>query len=628
MATINDSTPVLAPLSPGANNLNSFGTHDARYGIGGFQRVGTTIERDNISEERRLYKVVYVDATQKFYYFDGTWKDLVIQGVGSGGGGTTARTDEEIQDIVGNMIAHGSHEGVSLIYNDTDGTLHLRLHGGATASTLWVDPDAPLSPPTPHDGSFGKPYGTLTEAAAHLSATVNTIQSVAKGRLSGVHDFRGKRGDIYIWAPHLELDGSILLDTSYNGTIHVDCKKSTLIATQPYVLKTTSFNNGEAFTTNKHFLGESGLETHGNLSVHHGYGQSRRRVYNEVRWESYDVGGGFSYPALGMKFFTKSKQAAYLMAGVTDDTGWNAIVDHDTSDYTQWAKATKITTGSNREAVIEDHGFNKDTNEWYVFVWYHDGTAQGVSESYTDIVSWLMSKTYVDASQQPHNTGDGIFEQDVHIYGRIFNDALKHQVHAIDSQRPEVAVDATLSRNYRVAPNAPYGTFISFDKVSVSTGQGYETGVLTAPFKGAYTVEVNFVSFENAATSGEKVELRFTPDGSDTILEEVHTHKLCTDETETVAGQPFRAKLKRTVLLDQGDTLVVKMVNKTSQTLTFLGNQNPYQTSLTIDSHNASQLALAKLDKRLSDLEAAISIDPAWKLVVGNSGRLSRIRRT
>lgn len=624
-----DSTRVLAPLSPGGDSRNTFGTHDAQFGIGGFQRVSTLNERDNISAERRDKKVVYVDATQKFYYYDNaSWRDLVIQGVSSGGGGGTPRTDEEIQDIVGNMIAHGSHEGASLIYNDTDGTLHLRLHGGATQSTVWIDPDAPSNPPTPADGSFGKPYSTLTAAAAHLSGSVNSIQSVAHGVLNGVHDFRGKNGDIYIWAPGLSIKGNIILDASYTGTVYITCREYTATSTVKYAIQVTEFHVGHAINTNSRIQSTGGIGVHGNLNVHHGYGTSRHNVYNETRWESYDVGGGFSYPALGMKFFTKSKLAAYSMAEVTNDTEWNAIVDHDTEDYTQWANATKITTGSNREAVIEDHGFNEETGEWYVFVWYHDGTAQGISEDYLDIVKWLMDKVYVVSGDEPHNTGDGIFEQDVHVYGRIFNDALKHSIHAIDAQRPEVAVNATISRTYQISPNAPYGSFISFDDISISTGQGYSSGVLTAPYKGAYTIEANFRSLENAAISGEKLEIRFTPDNSDTILEESHTHKLCSVEHTTEAGKPYAGTLKRTVLLDQGDTLVVKLVNKTSQSFSFLGKQNPTSTFLTIDSHNASQLALATLQQRLDKLEEAFSIDSAWKLIIDSQGRMSRIRRT
>lgn len=628
MAEINDSTKVLAPLSPGGDTANTFGTHDARFGIGGFQRVSTTIERDAISEDRRPFKVVYVDSEQKFYYFDtsntSTWKELSIQGVGGGTGGT-ARSDEEIQDLVASMFARGSHEGVSIIYDDNTGTFHVRLHGGASTSTVWIDPNVDLSPPTPADGSFGKPYSSLTAAVPHLTGNADTIQSVASGSLSGVHDFRGKTGDIHIWAPNLNIGGSILLDADYTGTIYVTCNKYTAIASLRYAIQYIELGIEGSFNTNKRIQSSAGMGVHGNLSVHHGYGTTRHDVYNEVRWVSYNRDGSFTYPADGMKFYTKKKEAAYLMAGVSNDSEWNAIVDHDTEDYTQWALATKITTGSNREAVIEDHGFDDKTNEWYVFVWYHDGTAQGVTESYQDIAAWLLSKRYT-TTLQAHNTGDGIFEQDVHVYGNIFNDALEHSIHSVDTLRPGVAAEAQLSRLYVIPPNAPFGSLVRFDSVQVED-ESVSGGFLTAPFKGAYSFTVSMKSANNATTTGGKCTLVLTPDGSDEHLEDATSHKICKVESTTAVGEPMNLYLKRTVLLEQGDTVVVKFINSSTENFTFNANENPTETFIQIDSHNASQLSLAKITNRLDAIEASFHIDSSWRLVIDNQGTLTRRRR-
>lgn len=78
-------TPVEGPLWPGLDARNEWPTHEAKFGRGGFELVDGIAERDAISKDRRLGKVVYVtadaDGDPAMFFWDDiteSWEDLEV----------------------------------------------------------------------------------------------------------------------------------------------------------------------------------------------------------------------------------------------------------------------------------------------------------------------------------------------------------------------------------------------------------------------------------------------------------------------------------------------------------------------------------------------------------------------
>lgn len=83
MADITKGTPVQDPIVPGTNDQNTWATHYAKYGVGGFLIVANDTERDSISPERRVDKMIYNKATGKFNHHNGTtWVDTAMGNTG------------------------------------------------------------------------------------------------------------------------------------------------------------------------------------------------------------------------------------------------------------------------------------------------------------------------------------------------------------------------------------------------------------------------------------------------------------------------------------------------------------------------------------------------------------------
>lgn len=105
-------TPIDRGITPGLDDLNTWATHYAKYGQGGFQFVKTIIERDSISHERRLDKVVVVKDSngkglQAAYHWngvkpdgsDGSWEEIYLSG-----GMVVADVDGAIETLRHTMV--------------------------------------------------------------------------------------------------------------------------------------------------------------------------------------------------------------------------------------------------------------------------------------------------------------------------------------------------------------------------------------------------------------------------------------------------------------------------------------------------------------------------------------------
>lgn len=105
-------TPVDRGITPGLDDLNTWATHYAKYGQGGFQFVKTIAERDAISHERRLDKVVIVKDSdgkglQAAYHWngtkadgsDGSWEEIYLSG-----GMVVADVDGAIESLRHTMV--------------------------------------------------------------------------------------------------------------------------------------------------------------------------------------------------------------------------------------------------------------------------------------------------------------------------------------------------------------------------------------------------------------------------------------------------------------------------------------------------------------------------------------------
>lgn len=69
-------TVVTSPLVPGGDSSNTYPTHDAIYGKGGWRSVKTIAERDAITEKRKTTgMIVWVEEDKKEYtWLDGKWQ--------------------------------------------------------------------------------------------------------------------------------------------------------------------------------------------------------------------------------------------------------------------------------------------------------------------------------------------------------------------------------------------------------------------------------------------------------------------------------------------------------------------------------------------------------------------------
>ena len=79
MAELKNTTPIQSPVTPGTDDRNTWPTHYAKYGAGGFLMVENNAERDAIPPERLINKMVYVKDAQKFQHHNGsTWTDTSV----------------------------------------------------------------------------------------------------------------------------------------------------------------------------------------------------------------------------------------------------------------------------------------------------------------------------------------------------------------------------------------------------------------------------------------------------------------------------------------------------------------------------------------------------------------------
>jgi hypothetical protein len=84
MAAIPGSVPVMGVLAP-PDSLDRFAITDSQYGIDGLRSVGTLVDRNNISAQRRRHgMVVFVQSENTYYSLDA---DLIGWSIFEGGSG-------------------------------------------------------------------------------------------------------------------------------------------------------------------------------------------------------------------------------------------------------------------------------------------------------------------------------------------------------------------------------------------------------------------------------------------------------------------------------------------------------------------------------------------------------------
>lgn len=86
MAIIPHGTPVTDLITPGLDDANTFPTHAAKFGKGGFEVRDSLIDIQTISADRREGKFCLSLLEKEFYYFDSTtqtWKIYPITGSGT-----------------------------------------------------------------------------------------------------------------------------------------------------------------------------------------------------------------------------------------------------------------------------------------------------------------------------------------------------------------------------------------------------------------------------------------------------------------------------------------------------------------------------------------------------------------
>lgn len=80
-------TPVLAPITPGSDDTNTWATHYAKYGAGGFETVNAVSDLANISDDRKVDKTVLVrkgaSGKPELYEWNGTkWAEVDLSSPG------------------------------------------------------------------------------------------------------------------------------------------------------------------------------------------------------------------------------------------------------------------------------------------------------------------------------------------------------------------------------------------------------------------------------------------------------------------------------------------------------------------------------------------------------------------
>lgn len=79
MTALNNNTPISSPITPGNDDRNTWPTHYAKYGAGGFEVVDSESDLANIPNERRVNKMVYIKDSQKFMHYNGSsWADTSV----------------------------------------------------------------------------------------------------------------------------------------------------------------------------------------------------------------------------------------------------------------------------------------------------------------------------------------------------------------------------------------------------------------------------------------------------------------------------------------------------------------------------------------------------------------------
>lgn len=103
-------TLIIAPIVPPTTD-DRYGTHYAKYGVGGYRTVSDIIERDNIPTERREnLMLVSVESTNKIYQLSGSltnsgWIEFSVgsSSTGSVGSSGVAYVDKRYVDVADNM---------------------------------------------------------------------------------------------------------------------------------------------------------------------------------------------------------------------------------------------------------------------------------------------------------------------------------------------------------------------------------------------------------------------------------------------------------------------------------------------------------------------------------------------
>lgn len=216
MAQITNGTPVASPITPGLDDQNTFPTHSAKYGEGGFEIRPTLADIKTITPERRSKKLCLNEDDGKFYHYSTTandWVELVING-GSGGGLTEAQVkalfgvtieqgkltfDREIYApkfstapstiTVGNLDISGGN-GTLSVYNLSDGSRALAIGmlyspDGSTvlrsydlSPLSWHDrqmDSSEVQPTADYDFKFRIPDNLIRVALAVIPAETGTL---------------------------------------------------------------------------------------------------------------------------------------------------------------------------------------------------------------------------------------------------------------------------------------------------------------------------------------------------------------------------------------------------------------------------------------------------------------------
>ncbi|QQV91528.1 hypothetical protein M1M25_gp090 [Tenacibaculum phage Gundel_1] len=82
MTTFTNNTPINSPITPGTDNRNTWATHYAKYGAGGFEIVANDAERNLISTDRLANKMIFNLETNKFnHYSQSAWVETTVDNV-------------------------------------------------------------------------------------------------------------------------------------------------------------------------------------------------------------------------------------------------------------------------------------------------------------------------------------------------------------------------------------------------------------------------------------------------------------------------------------------------------------------------------------------------------------------